>query len=52
MSDLKTISKNSPQQESMQFDKLREMGINRIQALSQQNWTDYNLHDQIGRAHV
>ncbi|WP_293311671.1 hypothetical protein [Pedobacter sp. UBA5917] len=45
MSDLKTISKNSPQQESMQFDKLREMGINRIQALSQQNWTDYNLHD-------
>ena len=45
MSDLKTISKNSPQQESMQFDTLREMGINRIQALSKSCWTDYNLHD-------
>ncbi|MGM9475503.1 hypothetical protein ACS5PU_03690 [Pedobacter sp. GSP4] len=45
MSDLKTISKNGPQQESMQFDKLREMGINRIQALSKSNWSDYNLHD-------
>ncbi len=45
MSDLKNISKNTPQHESMQFDKLREMGINRIQALSKSNWTDYNLHD-------
>jgi hypothetical protein len=45
MSDLKTISKNNPQQDSMQFDKLREIGINRIQALSKSNWSDYNLHD-------
>ncbi|WP_316808840.1 hypothetical protein [Pedobacter agri] len=45
MNDLKTISKNDLPLESMQFDRLREIGLERIQALSKNIWTDYNLHD-------
>lgn len=45
MSDLKTISRDNPLLESMQFDKLREIGLERIQELSKNIWTDYNLHD-------
>ena len=45
MSELKTISKETPDQLSLQFDKLRELGLARVQDLSKEVWTDYNLHD-------
>jgi hypothetical protein len=45
MSELKTISKETPEQLSLQFDKLRELGLARVQDLSKEVWTDYNLHD-------
>ncbi|WP_029204506.1 hypothetical protein [Pedobacter agri] len=45
MSNLTTISKNDLPLESMRFDRLREIGLKRIQELSKNIWTDYNLHD-------
>ncbi|TCD10402.1 hypothetical protein EZ449_08605 [Pedobacter frigidisoli] len=45
MSNLTIISKENPPLESMHFDKLREKGLQRIQELSKNTWTDYNLHD-------
>jgi len=45
MSNLTTISKNDLPLESMRFDRLREIGLKRIQELSKTIWTDYNLHD-------
>ena len=40
-----TISRQSPTSESMDFLALRELGIQRIQELAGQLWTDYNTHD-------
>ena len=40
-----SISKRSPDDPSLDFDRLREEGIEYIQKLSGQLWTDYNLHD-------
>ncbi|RYG18354.1 MAG: hypothetical protein EOO07_09145, partial [Chitinophagaceae bacterium] len=45
MNEIKTISKQQPEQLSLAFDKLREMGLERIQTLSSRIWTDYNTHD-------
>jgi len=45
MNEIKTISKQQPDQLSLAFDKLREMGLKRIQTLSSGIWTDYNTHD-------
>ena len=40
-----TISKQLPALNSMQYDTLREIGIQRIQELAGALWTDYNTHD-------
>jgi len=40
MSELKTISKETPEQLSLQFDKLRELALARVQDLSKEVWTD------------
>ena len=46
MTDPITISKQQPSfPEYLNFQSLREIGIRRLQALSSDLWTDYNLHD-------
>jgi hypothetical protein len=46
MADNLTISKHSPGfPEYLDFRVLRAIGLQHIQALSSQVWTDYNLHD-------
>lgn len=45
MSDVKTISKEAPELQSMRFDELREIALERIRTLSKEVWTDYNFHD-------
>ncbi len=41
----KSISKRPPEDPSLDFERMREEGIEYIQKLSGQLWTDYNLHD-------
>ncbi|NEP61781.1 MAG: hypothetical protein F6K31_33320, partial [Symploca sp. SIO2G7] len=46
MADNLTISKQDPTfPEYLDFQVLRKIGIDHIQTLSRQIWTDYNLHD-------
>ncbi|MDL5045448.1 hypothetical protein QQ054_05260 [Oscillatoria amoena NRMC-F 0135] len=45
MTEPVTISKAPYELESMQFDTLREKGLERITELSGVIWTDHNLHD-------
>ncbi len=45
MISLQGISKKAPDNPTLDFKKLREEGIQLIQALSGSIWTDYNLHD-------
>ena len=46
MADNLTISKQNPTfPEYLNFQTLRTIGINHVQTLSRQIWTDYNLHD-------
>lgn len=40
-----TISKKIPDSKSLQYDFLREQGIEYIQKLAGKIWTDYNVHD-------
>lgn len=39
------ISKKYPESTSMDFEKLREIGIQTVQKYGNKKWTDYNLHD-------
>jgi hypothetical protein len=39
------ISKKEPELKSMNYSRLREIGISHIQELSSELWTDYNTHD-------
>lgn len=41
----KSISKKPPENPSLNFKQLRQEGIELIQTLSGDIWTDYNLHD-------
>lgn len=46
MADYLTISKQNPTfPEYLDFQALRAIGIDHLQRLSSQLWTDYNLHD-------
>lgn len=45
MKEAVTISKKSPDLKSQQYDLLRSEGLNHIEALSGDIWTDYNIHD-------
>lgn len=46
MSDYRSISKQQPSFPAyLDFDRLRQIGIEHLQALSGNVWTDYNLHD-------
>ncbi len=45
MAESLTISSNPPETKSMQYDLLREQGIEHIERLSGKLWTDYNLSD-------
>lgn len=45
MNEPQTISKQLPALTSMQYETLREIGIQRIQELAGKLWTDYNTHD-------
>lgn len=45
MNKASTISKKSPDLKSQQYDLLRSEGLNHIEALSSDIWTDYNIHD-------
>ncbi|MCX2574536.1 hypothetical protein [Pedobacter sandarakinus] len=45
MNNQKAISNKIPPLQSMQFDRLREIGLAHIQQLSKGIWTDFNLHD-------
>ena len=46
MPDYPSISKQQPAfPEYLNFQVLRDIGIERLQALSSDLWTDYNLHD-------
>jgi hypothetical protein len=46
MAEYKTISKTNPKfPQYLNFQTLRDLGINRLQELSGKIWTDYNLHD-------
>jgi len=45
MNESQTISKQLPALKSMQYETLRELGIQRIQELAGKLWTDYNTHD-------
>jgi len=45
MNESQTISKQVPALQSMQYETLREIGIQRIQELAGALWTDYNTHD-------
>ncbi len=45
MSESLTISKQLPALTSMQYETLRDVGIERIQELAGKLWTDYNTHD-------
>ncbi|NEN93372.1 MAG: hypothetical protein F6K48_32640, partial [Okeania sp. SIO3H1] len=40
-----TISNTPPEYPGMDFARLREEGIEHIQELGSQIWTDYNTHD-------
>ena len=40
-----TISKSPPPHQSMDYNALREEGIQKIQELAGEVWTDYNAHD-------
>lgn len=40
-----TIEKAAPKEPSMDFEFLRKRGIELLQQLSGNNWTDFNLHD-------
>src|SRR5690625_4761030 len=40
-----TISRQSPELESMDYSRLREAGIAWIQEMAGEIWTDYNTHD-------
>lgn len=40
-----TISKDAPEQKSMDYSFLREEGIKYIQSVAGKIWTDYNTHD-------
>jgi hypothetical protein len=40
-----TISKDTPDQKSMDYNLLREEGIRYIQNIAGKIWTDYNVHD-------
>src|SRR4051812_45866641 len=45
MAESITISRTPPDFKSMQYDFLRQEGLNRIQELAGKIWTDYNLSD-------
>ena len=46
MPDYLSISKQKPAfPQYLNFQVLRDIGIKRLQALSSDLWTDYNLHD-------
>lgn len=45
MNESQTISKQLPALNSMHYETLRELGIQRIQDLAGKLWTDYNTHD-------
>ncbi len=45
MPGTETISKKPSENPSLNFKRLRKEGIELIQALSGDSWTDYNLHD-------
>ena len=45
MSEPITISRKTPESKSLQYDFLREEGIQYIQKLAGKIWTDYNIHD-------
>ena len=45
MAETSFISKQAPQSDDLDFDSLREAGIERVQALCGDLWTDYNVHD-------
>ncbi len=40
-----TISKEAPEQKSMNYELLRQEGLNYIQNIAGKIWTDYNIHD-------
>ncbi|MEL7001649.1 MAG: hypothetical protein AAFN93_02820 [Bacteroidota bacterium] len=39
------ISKKAPENKSMDFNALRTLGVETIQAYSEMTWTDHNVHD-------
>jgi hypothetical protein len=45
MAESITISRNTPEKLSMQYEFLRDKGVTRIQELAGKIWTDYNSHD-------
>lgn len=45
MNESLTLSRKSPGRSSMDYTALRDIGIQRIQELAGQLWTDYNTHD-------
>ena len=45
MSEMLEISRQEPENKSMDYKFLREEGIKYIQELSSKIWTDYNVHD-------
>lgn len=40
-----TISKEVPEQKSMNYELLRQEGLNYVQNIAGKIWTDYNIHD-------
>ena len=45
MNEPKKITKKEPDLKSMNYSRLREIGISHIQEFSSELWTDYNTHD-------
>ncbi|HSI75127.1 MAG TPA: hypothetical protein VK957_04515 [Lunatimonas sp.] len=45
MNQSQSISKQPPELKSQDFDFLRQQGLNVIQELAANTWTDHNLHD-------
>lgn len=45
MQEVLLISNSKPEQKSLDFEFLRQQGIENIQSLASKVWTDYNAHD-------
>ena len=45
MTEMLTISKHAPETTSMDWNALRELGLQHIEQFASKLWTDYNTHD-------